>query len=112
MTPLSNTIKRGSAELAILAVLEDQPLHGYEIARSIERETGGVLRFTLASLYPLLYRMEKRGWIKGAWETTPSGRQRRCYRLTAAGLKKLAPLRAEWRLFFRALNRLAGVAHA
>lgn len=66
MAPLSDTIKRGSAELAILAVLEDTPLHGYEIARRIEQQTGGVLHFTLASLYPLLYRMEKRGWIRGA----------------------------------------------
>ncbi len=61
---------------------------------------------------PLLYRMEKRGWIKGAWENTNSGRKRRCYRLTPAGLKQLAPLRAEWRLFFRALHRLAGVGNA
>ena len=112
MAPLSDTIKRGSAELAILAVLEDASLHGYEIARHIEQQTGGVLHFTLASLYPLLYSMEKRGWIKGAWETTPAGRKRRCYRLTTAGAKKLAPLRQEWRLFFKALNRLAGVSHA
>ena len=112
MAPLANTIKRGSAELAILTLLEDQPLHGYEIARRIEQQTAGVLHFTLASLYPLLYRMEKRGWIKGAWENMNSGRKRRCYRLTAAGLKQLAPLRAEWRLFFRALHRLAGVGNA
>jgi PadR family transcriptional regulator PadR len=112
MAPLTSMIKRGSAELAILAVLEDAPLHGYEIARRIEQQSAGVLKFTLASLYPLLYRMEKRAWLKGAWETTSAGRRRRCYRLTAAGQKKLAPLRAEWRLFFRALNRLAGVADA
>ena len=112
MSPLSHTIKRGSAELAILAVLENAPLHGYEIARRIERQSGGVLHFTLASLYPLLYRMEKRGWIRGAWESTSSGRKRRCYRLTSTGTKKLAPLRAEWRLFFKALHRLAGVGHA
>lgn len=112
MAHLANTIKRGSAELAILAVLEEQALHGYEIARRIEQQTGGVLHFTLASLYPLLYRMEKRGWIRGAWETTPNGRKRRCYRLTSAGLKKLAPMRAEWKLFFQALNRLAGVSNA
>ncbi len=112
MAPLSDMIKRGSAELAILAVLEDAPLHGYEIARRIKQQTGGVLHFTLASLYPLLYRMEKRGWIRGAWESTPAGRKRRCYRLTATGQKKLAPLRQEWRLFFKALNRLAGVADA
>ena len=112
MAQLANSIKRGSAELAILAVLQEQPLHGYQIARSIGQQSGGVLHFTLASLYPMLYRMEKRGWVKGAWETTDSGTRRRCYRLTPAGLKKLAPMRAEWRVFFQALNRLAGVSNA
>jgi PadR family transcriptional regulator PadR len=112
MAVLTNSIKRGSAELAILAVLETQPLHGYEIARRIEQQTAGVLHFTLASLYPLLYRMEKRGWVKGAWETTANGRKRRCYRLTPAGHKKLVPMRVEWRMFFKALNRLAGVSNA
>lgn len=112
MVALKNSIKRGSAELAVLAVLKGQPLHGYEIARRIEQQTGGLLRFTLASLYPLLYRMEKRGWIKGAWETTTNGRKRRCYRLTTTGRKQLAPMRGEWRMFFKALNRLAGVSNA
>lgn len=112
MAPLTHMIKRGSAELAILSVLEDAPLHGYEVARRIEQRTAGVLQFNLASLYPLLYRMEKRGWIKGAWETTAAGRKRRSYRLTAAGQKKLVPLRAEWQTFFRALSSLAGVGHA
>lgn len=109
---ISEKIKRGSAELAILAILAGEPLHGYEISRRIEARTRGALRFTLASLYPLLYRLEKRGWIRGAWETTRGGRRRRCYRLTPAGKKKLAPLRQQWRLFFRALDRLAGVANA
>ncbi len=112
MVAITNSIKRGSAELAVLAVLKGQSLHGYEIARSIEQQTDGLLHFTLASLYPLLYRMEKRGWIKGAWETTTNGRKRRCYRLTTTGRKQLAPRRAEWRIFFKALNRLAGVSNA
>lgn len=105
-------IKRGTAELAVLSVLEDGPLHGYEMARRIEQQTKGALRFTLASLYPLLYRMEKRGWVRGAWEMSESGRRRRCYRLTSAGKKKLAPIRAEWSELFRALKRLAKVSHA
>jgi DNA-binding PadR family transcriptional regulator len=82
------------------------------MARRIERQTKGALRFTLASLYPLLYRMEKRGWVRGAWEMSESGRRRRCYRLTPAGKKKLAPIRAEWSELFRALKRLAKVSHA
>lgn len=112
MAAVSSEIKRGSAELAILALLAQQRLHGYEIAKRIERQTRGVLRFNLASLYPLLYRLEKRGWVKASWQTSPSGRRRRYYRLTPAGKKQLAPLRKQWRLFFRALDRLAGVARA
>jgi PadR family transcriptional regulator, regulatory protein PadR len=109
---ISPNVKRGSAELAILCVLEHQPLHGYEIAKRIDRDTQGALRFTLASLYPLLYRMESRGWLRATWGETASGRARRYYRLTAAGRKKLAPLRKEWRELFRALGRLAETHHA
>jgi PadR family transcriptional regulator len=108
---ISANVKKGSAELAILALLAERPLHGYEIAKQIQARTGGALRFDVASLYPLLYRFEERGWLKSAWETGPSGRERRYYRLTASGKKRLAPLRGEWRLFFSALDALAGVTH-
>lgn len=109
---IASAMKRGSGELAILTVLAEERLHGYEIAKRIEQQTSGALRFNLASLYPLLYTMEKRGWVKGTWEIAASGRKRRCYRLTPAGRKHLAPLRQEWAKFFRALHRLAGVTHA
>jgi DNA-binding PadR family transcriptional regulator len=112
MVTMNPSIKRGSAELAVLAVLEQQPLHGYEIARRIEQESDGALRFTLASLYPLLYRMEKRGWTKATWETTPAGVRRRCYGLTAKGLKQLGATRLEWDTFFRALSRVGGLSRA
>ena len=109
---ISSNIKRGSAELAILSVLAHRPLHGYEIAHCIERQTQGALRFTLASLYPLLYRMESLGWLRASWVETRAGRARRYYRLTAVGQKKLAPLRKQWRELFRALGRLAEAPHA
>src|ERR1700741_2948754 len=99
-------IKRGTAELAILSVLEGGALHGYEMARRIEEQTKGSLRFTLAALYPMLYRMELRGWIRGNWEPSGNGRRRRRYRLTLAGKKKLPPLRKEWAELFGALRRL------
>jgi PadR family transcriptional regulator PadR len=105
-------IARGSAELAILALLAEQSLYGFEISKQIEERTEGALHFTLASLYPMLYDLEKRGWIKGRWEANAAGRDRRYYGLTAAGKKELEPLRQEWRFFFRALDRLAGVTHA
>ncbi|MGD0839891.1 MAG: helix-turn-helix transcriptional regulator [Candidatus Acidiferrales bacterium] len=105
-------IKRGTAELAVLSVLGDGPLHGYEMARRIEQQTRGALRFTLASLYPLLYRMEKRGCVRGAWETSSAGRRRRCYRITPQGKKELSPIRKEWADLFRALQLLAEAPHA
>lgn len=112
MTGIDPKIKRGSGELAVLALLNQGPLHGYEISKRIAQVTGGILQFNLASLYPLLYRMEKRGWVKGQWEEAKSGRKRRYYHLTRAGKKHLAPLREEWSSFFHALHRIAGVAHA
>lgn len=99
-------VKKGTAELAILSVLEDGPLHGYELSRRIEAQTKGSLSFSLAALYAMLYRMEQRRWIRGAWETSSNGRRRRCYRLTSHGKKKLQPLRAEWSELFSALRHL------
>ena len=109
---IDSGIKRGTAELAILSILQSGGLHGYEIAHRIEQETKGSLRFTLAALYPMLYRLEKQKWIRGTWETSPVGRRRRCYRLTPAGKQKLSPLRKEWSELFTALHRLAGLSNA
>lgn len=110
--PISSKIARGSTELAILALLDKQPLYGFEICRLIEENSGGALRFTLASLYPMLYELEKRGWLSARWEANQEGRDRRYYRLTPEGKKHLAPLRREWHAFFLALDQLAGVSRA
>ena len=109
---IRSKITRGSGELAILSLLAKQPLYGFEISKQIGQRTGGALKFTLASLYPLLYDMEKRGWVEGRWQVNEAGRDRRYYRLTPAGRRQLAPLRQEWRSFFQALDSLAGVSHA
>jgi len=109
---IAANLKRGSAELAILTLLESAPLHGYEIAKRIEQQTEGALTFNVASLYPMLYALERRGWIKGGWSDQSNGPKRRVYTLTKLGRKKVAPLRREWALFFRALDRLAGVSNA
>ena len=112
MASIGAQIKRGSAELAVLSLLAKRPLHGYEIAKQIEERTGGVLRFDMASLYPMLYRFERKTWVKAEWQTLANGRRRRCYRLTASGRKQIAPLRAEWRAFFQALQRVTGFQNA
>ena len=104
--------KKGSAEVVMLALLEDGSRHGYEIGALIEARSGGTIRFTLASLYATLYRMEERGWIKGRW-VEKAGQRRRCYyRITEAGRKVLADQRRDWREFMNALGELAGVRYA
>jgi PadR family transcriptional regulator, regulatory protein PadR len=103
--------KKGSAELLILSLLEAQARHGYEIGKLIELRSGGALRFHIASLYPLLYRLEDRGWIQGRWVEKPNQRRRRYYRLTAQGQKVLAEQRRSWGQFVAAVGRITGAAH-
>jgi PadR family transcriptional regulator PadR len=104
--------KKGSAEIVILAIVDHESHHGYEIAKLIEQRTGGSLRFTLASLYATLYRLEERGWIKGRW-IEKAGQRRRChYRITEAGRRVLADQRADWGRFLVALGQVAGVKPA
>ncbi|MDR3700120.1 MAG: PadR family transcriptional regulator [Candidatus Sulfopaludibacter sp.] len=104
--------KKGSAELLLLSLLEAMPRHGYEISKLIEQRSEGALRFHAASLYPLLYRLEKRGWIQGRWVEKGSQRRRRYYKLTALGRKILASQRQGWQVFVEAINRVAGVENA
>jgi len=105
-------LKKGSAELLILSLVEDQPRHGYDISKLIERRSEGALRFNVASLYPLLYRLEKRGWIQGRWVEKAGQRRRRYYRLTVEGRKVLAAQRRGWLGFVEAINRITGVQRA
>ena len=109
---LDRELKKGSAELLILSLVEEQPRHGYDIGSLIEQRSGGVLRFNVASLYPLLYRLEKRGWIDGRWVEKAGQRRRRYYRLTAEGKKVLAAQRSSWREFVNAISRITGIEHA
>ena len=106
---LDREVKRGSTEMLILALVEDRPRHGYEIAKLIDQRSDGVLQFHVASLYPLLYRLENRGLIKGRWVEKAGQRRRRFYKLTAAGQKILAQQRQTWKDFFLALDRVAGI---
>ena len=105
-------LKKGSAELLILSLLEDRPRHGYEIGRLIQLRSRGALRFNVASLYPLLYRLEKRGWIRGRWVEKAGQRRRRYYRLTGAGTKVLVAQRHGWREFVEAIGRITGIEYA
>ena len=104
--------KKVSAELLILSLVEARPRHGYEISKLIEQRSGGAVRFYAASLYPLLYRLEKRGWIQGRWVEKSGQRRRRYYRLTSEGQKVLASQRRGWQAFVEAVNRITEAEHA
>jgi PadR family transcriptional regulator len=109
---LDRELKKGSAELLILSLVEHQPRHGYELSKLIDSRSNGAIRFHVASLYPLLYRLEKRGWIDGRWVEKAGQRRRRYYRLTAEGRRVLAAQRRNWREFVAAMARITGVQHA
>jgi PadR family transcriptional regulator PadR len=112
MDALARELKRGSAELMILALLDDRERHGYELARLIGERSLGAINFHVASLYPTLYRMEDKGLIEGRWVEKAGQRRRRYYRVTAAGRQALKAHRSIWQNFFEGLNRVAGIDHA
>ena len=101
-------LKKGTAELLALAQLEGGPRHGYEIAQRIAARSEGAVSFQPASLYPVLYRLERAGFVEVRWETQPRGVPRKYYRLTEAGRRELAELTREWTTFAEAMNRLLG----
>jgi PadR family transcriptional regulator PadR len=109
---LTDALKRGSAEFLILSLLDAEPRHGYELQKLIESRSEGVLSFNVASLYPLLYKLEERGWIIGRWVEKAGERRRRFYRLTASGREALEEQRESWREFVTAITRVSGVRYA
>jgi PadR family transcriptional regulator, regulatory protein PadR len=108
---LDRELKKGSAELIILSILEPRPRHGYEISKLIEAQSNGHLKFHVASLYPLLYRLEERGWLQGRWVEKAGQRRRRFYSLTAEGRRVLASQRSTWKSFVEAMGLITGVEH-
>lgn len=109
---LDRELKKGSAELLILSLIERRARHGYEISKLIAARSEGTLTFQVASLYPLLYRLEGRGWIQGRWVEKAGERRRRFYRLTPAGRKVLAAQRRGWLQFAEAVRRITGIEYA
>lgn len=107
-----NARKKGSAELLVLAQLEGRPRHGYEIGVEIERRSAGAVSFQIASLYPVLYRLERKGLIAGQWVEAAGQRRRRYYKLTAAGRQMLSEQRRSWSAFLTAVQRAAGLENA
>jgi transcriptional regulator len=105
-------LKKGSAEFLILSLLRYEARHGYELSKLIESRSGGVVQFQVSSLYPLLYRMERRGWIRGRWIEKAGQRRRRYYTITKAGREIVEAQRESWLEFVRAIGQVAGVQRA
>ena len=111
-SPTMDAWKKGSAELLVLSLLEDQPRHGYDISKLIRARSGGALQFHVTSLYPLLHRLEKEGWIDGLWVEKADQRRRRYYKLTPQGIRELRSRQASWKDFVALIGRVTGMEHA
>jgi PadR family transcriptional regulator PadR len=97
MKPTTNSDQlHGTLDMLVLKVLEDGELHGYAIAFRLERMSKEVLSVEEGSLYPALYRMERRGWLASSWAVTDTGRRARFYKLTRTGRSQLDAERASW----------------
>jgi PadR family transcriptional regulator PadR len=92
-------LRKGSVELLLLTLLTEEPRHGYEIGKLIEARSGGRIQYRVSSLYPVLCRLEERGWISGKWVERAGERRRRFYRLTAKGARALEAERQAWKEF-------------
>jgi PadR family transcriptional regulator PadR len=102
----TKAFQKGSAEMIVLALVEQRARHGYELAKLIETRSAGKLEFHVASLYPMLYRLEAKGWVVGRWVEKPNERRRRFYKITPQGRKVLAMQRRNLEEFLDALNRV------
>ena len=100
---------QGTLDLLILKTLSWGPGHGYAVARWIQQLTGEVLTVGEGSLYPALHRLEDEGLVESFWQASPSGPQRRYYRLTPAGEAGLAERRADWIRLMEAVNGALGI---
>ena len=103
---------QGTVELLILKTLSWGPMHGYGIASWIESATGDVLRVEEGSLYPALYRMTKKGWIKGTWGTSENNRKAKFYALTAEGRRQFQAQTSGWQRFASAVSRAVDTTQA
>jgi PadR family transcriptional regulator PadR len=109
---MAREMQKGSAEMILLALLAERARHGYELAKLIESQSQSRLQFHAASLYPMLYRLERKRLVEGKWVEKAGERRRRFYKLTPLGRKALRDHRRTWREFVVALNQLTGFNHA
>ena len=107
-TGIERELKRGSLELVVLHLLEPGDSYGYEIVTRVGAQTNGALGVTDGTLYPVLYRLERAGFVAVRWETQERGVPRKYYRLTDSGREELARLKHDWNSFVSAMAKLLG----
>jgi len=95
---------KGNTATVVLAILDEGPLHGYQIAKEMRRRSGDALELGQGVLYPILHRLEDRGLIAGAWETATGTPSRKRYAITAKGRAELRAKRSEWAAFSEAMS--------
>jgi transcriptional regulator len=106
LPPQSSELLHGTLELLVLRLLEAEPMNGYAIGRRIEELTQDALKVDEGSLYPALYRMERRGWLRSSWGVSENNRRAKFYRITRSGRKRLQGQRAEWAGFQDAVQKI------
>ena len=104
----SKELLKGSTEILVLSVLDQEPMYGYQMITALERASSGVFQFKEGTLYPLLHGLESEGLVESYWDETGGARRRRYYRITGQGRAHLAARRSEWRRFRMAVDRVLG----
>lgn len=103
---IGRELMRGAGPVAVMGLLAQREMYGYELVEALSRETDGILAMGQSTLYPLLYNLERKGLIRGAWREAPSGRRRRYYRLTRKGEARLEAQQEQWKDLIGAMTNL------
>lgn len=105
-TSFSSELMRSCADLVILTLLKSRPMHGYDILVSMGDFGDGQFRFKQGTLYPLLYRLEREGWITAKWHVPPKGKKRKVYSITSDGKRVLKQRSQQWQRFTTSVNAI------
>lgn len=106
MSRIDRELMRGAGPLAVLKLLQRSEMYGYELVEALATKTAGVLDMGQSTLYPMLYNLEAQGLIESVWRESDAGRDRKYYRLTAKGKKRLAKDTAQFQRLAEALTGL------
>lgn len=107
---IEKSLMSGSTPMLILSLLRERDMYGYEMVTQLQKRSDDTFRLKEGTLYPILHTMEKNGWVRAYTSQTPSGRERKYYRLTAEGRVQLQLKETEWKVFSEKINAVLGYA--